>query len=45
MISKKIDVFANQNGFPANRSKNRAKKPANLKGKSYLFKELFSGVT
>jgi hypothetical protein len=29
MISKKFDVFANQNGSPANRSKKRAKKPAN----------------
>jgi len=45
MISKKFDVFANQNGSPVNRSKNRAKNPANWKGKSYSFKELFSGVT
>ena len=39
MISKKFEVFANQNGFPANRSKNRAKKSANWKGKSYSFKK------
>jgi hypothetical protein len=29
MISKKFEVFANQNAFPANWSKNRAKNPAN----------------
>jgi hypothetical protein len=29
MISKKFDVFANQNGSPANWRKNRAKKSAN----------------
>jgi len=45
MISRIFKVFANKNAFPANRRKNRAKNPANSKGKSYSFKELFSGVT
>ena len=41
MISKKFEVFANQNIFPANGSKKYTKKFANLKDKYYLFKEFF----
>ena len=38
-------VFTNQNAFPANPNKNRVKRSADWKGKSYSFKELFSDVT
>ena len=45
MISKKFEVFANQNAFPANFPKKAAKNHANLKGDSSKFNSLFYRFT
>ena len=44
MISKIFEIFANENGIPANLPQNAAKNRANWKGDSYSFKTVFSDV-